>query len=241
MSEKFQFIPTGKRQLTGLQATWKGSNGSFQSGQVQSQLFGQALQVPTGSSLYFDVTDDSLSFTGTSSVVSSFTMGAFFWGPNLNNKVWFLIVPHNAAFTSDLYQDFMNWRLALFLYQDTAHEASLAFTNEAGNAADYLTLIFAVPTELRNGWIHLAISYNQSEQGGTVRGYLNGIKYYERNNSALIAYGNNGAYDFGNDLFFVVGNRKLHSREIIVRNSTVLFSDPLQFSYLITKGLARVF
>ena len=76
VTDKFKTIPTGARILTGLSATPYGEEPNYNSGYTNSDIFGQALEIPTGATLYFDVEDDSLSFTGTSNAVTAFTMGA---------------------------------------------------------------------------------------------------------------------------------------------------------------------
>ena len=65
-TDKFQITQTGSRILNGLQVSWKGTAGTYESGQKKSDLFGEAIQTAGSSSLYIDVSDDSLSFTGPS-------------------------------------------------------------------------------------------------------------------------------------------------------------------------------
>ena len=192
-TNKFVITQTGSRILTGLQVSWKGAAGTYESGMKHSDLFGDAIQIAASSSLYIDVSDSSLSFTGTNNNLGAFTMGAYFWRPALNNKVWFLMVPHNAQFTSDLLFDSTKWRLAMFLWQSSAEQGSLTYSTAAGNN-DWTTHLFYVPSALRAGWIHLAHTYNPSESGGTLRSYVNGIEALVRTNLGMRVYGSQGAY-----------------------------------------------
>ena len=192
-TDKFAITQTGSRVLKGLQVSWKGTAGTFQSGKKNSELFGEAAQPAIGGSLYIDVSDDSLSFTGRSTLLWAFTMGAYFWGPARNNKVWFIIVPHQAQFTGDLWLDSTKWRLAMFILQDLAEEASLAISNTAGYG-DHQRFLFTIPSELRSGWFHVAYTYNPNESGGTIRSYVNGNLAFTRSSRALRVSGSEGAY-----------------------------------------------
>ena len=191
---KFGITQTGSRLLNDLKVSWKGNGeGTYQSGEKNSDLFGEAVQAAYDGSLYIDVSDDSLSFTGNSTTLEAFTMGAYFWGPAKNNLAWWLIVPHKALFTRELYEDRTKWRLAMFIFQNTAESASLTYITNAG-VPDVGNFMFTIPTELRAGWIHLAHSYNQNESGGTLRSYVNGNLVLTRSNRALKVYGSQGAY-----------------------------------------------
>ena len=193
-TNKYQITQTGSRTLIGLQVSWKGGTGTYQSGQKNGDLFGEAVQVAaTASALYIDVSDDSLSFTGTSNVLGAFTMGAYFWGPASTNIAWFLVVPHAASITSDLLVAATKWRLALYLYQGNAAEAGLSYSTEAATY-DFTTYRFTVPEEHRQGWIHLAHTYDPNQGGGTLRSYANGIEYFSQANLAMRVYGSQGAY-----------------------------------------------
>ena len=192
-TDKYQITQTGSRILNDLQVSWKGSSGTFQSGMKKSDLFGEGIQIAVGSSLYIDVSDDSLSFTGTSNVLGAFTMGAYMWGPTSNNNVWFLMVSHAAQFTSELFYDSIKWRLAIFLRQTTAETGSLSYSSEGG-AYNWTALLFTVPAAMRTGWIHLAHTYNPSEVGGTLRSYVNGVEALVRTNLGMRVYGSQGAY-----------------------------------------------
>ena len=167
-TDKFAITQTGSRLLNGLQVSWKGSNGTFQSGKKNSELFGNAVQPAAEGSLYIDVSDDSLSFTGTNTTLGAFTMGAYFWGPAKNNIAWFIMVPHQAQFKSDFYFDTEKWRLAMFIQEDTAHRASLAYITNAA-AINWANFMFTIRTVLRSGWFHVAHTYNPTESGGTLR------------------------------------------------------------------------
>ena len=190
-TDKFAITQTGSRLLNGLQVSWKGSAGTFQSGKKNSELFGEAVQPAVEGSLYIDVSDDSLSFTGTSTTLGEFTMGAYFWGPARNNLVWFIIVPHQVQFTRDLFSE-THCRLVMFIWPDNAHRASLAYTTNDGER--HWGNMFSIPIELRNGWIHLAHTYNPNESGGTLRSYLNGKLALTRSELAFKVYGSQGAY-----------------------------------------------
>ena len=192
-TDKFAITQTGSRVLNGLHVSWMGTDGTFQSGKKTSELFGYAVQPASRGSLYIDVSDDSLSFTGTSTTLSAFTMGAYFWGPARNNVVWFIIVPHEAQFINDLYVDTTKWRLGMFIQHETADFASLAYSDsKADNYFD--TFVFPIPNELRSGWIHLAHTYNPNESGGTLRSYVNGNLILTRSGLAWKVYGSEGAY-----------------------------------------------
>ena len=192
-TDKFHITQTGSRNLNGLQASWKGSNGTYQSGKKNSDLFGEAVQTGSGGALYIDVSDASLSFTGSSTTLAAFTMGAYFWGPAWSNKVWFIMVQHQAQFSSDLFFETTKWRLAMFIMQGTAEDASLAYSTNTA-ASNFENFLFTIPTELRSGWIHLAHKYNPSESAGTLRSYVNGNLFLTRNTLALKVYGSQGAY-----------------------------------------------
>ena len=192
-TDKFAITQTGSRVLNGLIVSWKGTAGSYQSGKKNSDLFGEAVQPSYAGSLYIDVSDNSLSFTGTSTTLGAFTMGAYFWGPASNNIAWYIIVPHQAQFTSDLHGVTTKWRLAMFLWQNTAEQASLTYSTSAA-ASNWENILFPIPTELRSGWIHLAHSYNPNESGGTLRTFVNGNLLYTRTSLDLKVYGSQGAY-----------------------------------------------
>ena len=179
--------------LNGLQVSWKGTDGTFKSGTKNSELFGEAIQPAVDGSLYIDVSDDSLSFTGTSTTLGAFTMGAYFWGPAKNSDVWFIMVQHQTKFTSNLFEDTTKWRLAMFIEPKTAARAALEYTTIAAHC-DSRDFLFTIPIELRSGWIHLAHTYNPNESGGTLRSYVNGKLALMRSGLALKVYGSQGAY-----------------------------------------------
>ena len=164
-TEKFRITQTGNRLLQGLRASWIKKAGTFQSGKKNSELFGEAVQPAYFGSLYIDVSDDSLSFTGRTTILWAFTMGAYFWGPASNNVAWFIVVPHSANFTCDLLDDGTNWRVAMGLVHETADYASLAFSTSVADV-NLGKFEFSIPTELRGGWIHLAFTYNPNESAG---------------------------------------------------------------------------
>ena len=194
-TNKFGLMPTGSRILNGLSVTTKGANPyTLQSGKSLSPLFGEALQVGLASGVYFDVADDSLSFSGSNSNVGPFTMGAYAWGPAANNKFWLLIVPHSVTISGDLWYNSNKWRLGIFLSATTAESFSMAYTSADGTTSNYFPDIKTVPAELRAGWIHVAYTYDPTNVGGTLKGYLNGVPTYTRNNYVMTAYGPNGAY-----------------------------------------------
>ena len=191
-TDKFVISQTGSRILNGLQVSWKGPSGTFRSGKKNSDLFGEAVQPAREGSLYIDVSDDSLSFTGRNTKVSAFTMGAYFWGPAANHITWFIMVPHQAEFSSNLYL-YRHWCLAMYLHAIYAFEASLTyFSARAGLNWD--NFVFPIPIELQRGWIHLAHAYNPNESGGTLRSYLNGNLALTRSMLNLRVRGSQGAY-----------------------------------------------
>ena len=207
-------MQTGSRKLLNLTVQTKGSQGpNFTNGFQVSQLFGQALQVPAYCALYVDVDDESLRFTGNSSVVGPFTMGAFIWGQSNHNVFWWLINDHKANFVGDIYYSYTFWRLGLLL--DAAYYMSLSYTKADASAADWTSFGASVPTNLRTGWIHLAFTYDPAEVGGTLRGFINGVQYFFQANLTLLAYGPTGAcvhlcFNFRNHL-----GDSLTSRHII--------------------------
>ena len=192
-TDKYQITQTGSRILNGLQVSWKGTAGTYQSGQKNSDLVGEAILIASSSSLYIDASDDSLSFTGSSTTLAAFMMGAYFWGPGLNNVAWYIMVPHDAQFVSDLLNDATKWRLAMYLTENTAERASSTYSTVSATK-DWTTHLFYVPTELQAGWIHLAYTYNTSETGGTLRIYVNGIEEWVRTNLGMSVYGSQGPY-----------------------------------------------
>ncbi len=194
MTDKFQYIHTGKRTLSGLTVNSYGGTGTFNSNKVNSALFGQALSVPAASTVYFDVSDDSLSFTGNTTQVAAFTMGAFSWGPGATNIPWFVVVPHSATFSGDFFGSYSKWRLAMYLIQNTAEAAVLCFTNTAGTIADYGTHGISVPTAVRSGWVHLAFTYDPNVKGGNLKGFINGALILNKTNVVLSVFGAAGAY-----------------------------------------------
>ena len=192
-TDKFQITQTGSRILTGLQVTWKGAIGTYHSGKKNSEILGEAFQAGAGGALYIDVSDDSLSFTGNSNDLGAFTMGMYFWGPAWNYVALWLMVQHQEVFAGDLLFETTKWRLAMFLWQTSAHQGSLTYSTEAG-AYDFTTFLFDVPAELRTGWIHLAYTYDPNQAGGTLRSYVNGKQVLARTSLAMRVYGTQGAY-----------------------------------------------
>ena len=192
-TNQFEITQTGSRILNGLQISWQGSPGTFNSGEKKSDLFGEVYKGAIFSSLYIDVSDDSLSFTGTSTTLGAFTMGAYFLVSGFNNIALFIMVPHQAQFTSDLFGDTTKWRLAFFLQQFTGDQASLTYSTETA-ASNYNNFLFTIPSEMRSGFVHLAHTYDPNQSGGTLKSYVNGVLSLTRTSLAMKVYGSQGAY-----------------------------------------------
>ena len=47
-TDKFGITQTGSRFLNGLDVSWRGPAGMYQSGKLKSELFGEAIQVGPG-------------------------------------------------------------------------------------------------------------------------------------------------------------------------------------------------
>ena len=192
-TDKFSITQTGSRVLKGLQFSWKHKNGTFQSGKKNSDLFGEAVQPAYNGSLYIDVSDDSLSFTGWNTMLGPFTLGAYFWGPAKNSATWHIIIHHKEQFSYYSLNGDSQWRLAMYIWPETAQVAVLIYSSYE-HSPNWYRIQFTIPVELRGGWFHLAHTYNPTESGGTLRSYLNGNLVLTRSALSLRVRGTQGAY-----------------------------------------------
>ncbi len=120
-------------------------------------------------------------------------MGAFLYGPAANDHAWILATDHSYLFPEmDFLLSYSKWRLALHLDATSANTLQVCWS-----AADGLStqcIASTVPTDLRSGWIHTAVTYEPNSNGGTLTVYMNGALIYAASNTTIIAGGSNGAY-----------------------------------------------
>ena len=104
LTDIYGLVQTGSRNLSGITGTIVGTNGAtFQSGTVNSALYGQVLIAGDHGAYYVDVPGNGLSFTGTANAFSAFTMGMMFYR-KFGFVRLFLIVDNGATFPeSDIY------------------------------------------------------------------------------------------------------------------------------------------
>lgn len=197
VTDRYGTIHTGGRTLSGFSATSLGSSYTFNTNKVNSALFGQALEVKELGSLYFDVTDDSLSFTGNSTILSSFAFGAYMWAPAANNIAWFTVIEHGKWHDSDLFfQTPAQLQISIFLQQRTASHYALMYAKSDGSEVDQNEHKVTLSEEYRSGWVHIAYVYDKNLNGGTLKGYVQGKINYTLSNYIFTAYSNGetGAY-----------------------------------------------
>ncbi len=192
-TDVFGIVQTGKRNLSGLTATSYGpSVSTFQSGYTNVALFGQGLKTGPNGTLFIDVADDSLSFTGSSNNLTAFTMGAFYNYDVQTTFGWFVLRDHGTNISAYQVANTSLWRVAM-LFWKADYIIWLAYTtpSDSWGYAGYSYL----PTSLRTGWVHNVYSYDPAVAGGTVKYYLNGELVYNQTNLVLSVGGTLGGYE----------------------------------------------
>ena len=98
-TDKFCNIQTGSRELPGLVVNFYGDPvPTLQSGRVLSSLFGQALKNYDSGWVYLDLPGGELSFLGSTSTLSSFTVGLYLYMPeSFSQDIPTAIVPHSMG------------------------------------------------------------------------------------------------------------------------------------------------
>ncbi len=150
---------------------------------------GQALKITQPGWTYLDVSDDSLSFTGNTNNLESFTVGFYVKGVSLHNFVWAEIIPHNFNPSTD-YAGFLSTHR--FAYRLTAISAfELDYNNGACNAVNRVYNP-KVPTELQGQWQHVAYSFDKVNS--EFKSYLNGFEAHREILASSQTCGTAGAF-----------------------------------------------
>ena len=156
-TEYFGVAQTGRRSIPGLKVFFYGNETSpptFQSGQKNSDLFGQALKLIWPSWVYIDAPGDELSFTGNTEVLTSYTMGVYMYMADCDFLIWTLLISHNIG---DIAFDSIpnNVRMSLFRVSASMNTLLLYKIDENGNFMQSL-----LPSISGQGWHHWAFVYN---------------------------------------------------------------------------------
>ena len=185
VTDKYGIVQTGKRAISGMDVYFRGTDlPTYKSNAVRSALYGQALQMKPYSYVYLDASGTGLRFTGSSSTVTSFTVGTYVYLPGTNGVIWSDVITHRYTGA-----DWEELRLRPLVDPPTYIRMSYS-----EDSTSYITMWAAsIPESKRSGWVHVTFTYDATS--GALSTYLDGViarddKQLPWNaNSATGAYG----------------------------------------------------
>ena len=155
-TDVFGIVQTGSRPMPGLVAHYYGSpQPTFQSNFQLSPLFGQALLEDGNGWVYLDMPGDELSFSGSDTTITSFTMGCYVLVSETFGDILTVIVPHE--FGDSEISSHSNYRF--YIYVDPSSKvATLLQSNSIGTQNSWANCVVSS----MQGWLHIAFVYDQS-------------------------------------------------------------------------------
>ena len=152
-TDLFQFTQTGSRSMSPLTVKFQGSPvPSYQPSYVNSELFGAPIKTGGGGWIYIDAPGNELSFTGSSTTLTSFTLGVYYYMGSAGSVTWSIITQHNLA-TGDYWTAY--GRITVHV-PDTVNIQLSHMTSSAA--------VVNGPTvpSIKTGWVHWTFAYEQS-------------------------------------------------------------------------------
>ena len=156
-TDVFGIVQTGSRPMPGLVAHYYGSpQPTFQSNFQLSPLFGQALREDGNGWVYLDVPGDELSFSGSGTTITSFTMGCYVLVSETVGDILAVIVPH-AFGDNDMLASYSTYRFYIY-FNTPSKDASWIQSNSIGTGNSWASCVVSS----MQGWLHIAFVYDQS-------------------------------------------------------------------------------
>ncbi len=190
-TDKFGIVQTGKRIIPGMMVYYRGSDPpAFKSNITLSALFGQVYYTKAPNYVYIDCPGNELQFTGTTTLVGSFTIGTYIYVPGILSSYVTDLVIHGFTGASASY---VSGRITP--HADTegnSEKYRMVYLNTGG--ALVVCNITTLPVEKRSGWVHLAFTYDAASY--LLKTYFDGQHAQTQTLPAWSAAGNTGAYCF---------------------------------------------
>lgn len=149
----FGIVHTGRRLIPNLQVTTFGTPNlnSYE----HSKLFGKSIYGTSKNWVLVDSPGDELSFTGNTSTLTSFTMGAFIQTQYSGGNIWNVITIHSMPETG-----IESGGFRVTLYESGGY---LGFREYYISSGNILKELIKTPTYL-HGWHHVAVVYNAASR-----------------------------------------------------------------------------
>lgn len=157
---------------------------TYQSNTMRSLLFGQALYLKSPDYVHIDADGTGLQFSGSSTSVTSFTIGMYIFAPKTENIVWSEAIMHSY---NDPVEEAAYFRLMPHFYKTVSQ---MVYTNP--NPTFIYGTHVPIPASKQSGWIHITYTYEVST--GAVSTYLDGQYDAQEIWNLWNAQGSNGAY-----------------------------------------------